>query len=126
LHPFPKRTVLTYYLPLDNAEPRLARTEALARRYEDWCDLILADLSKAHPGIAKQVTHLDVWLWGHGMIRPTPGFIWGDTRRRMQEPHGNIVFAHSDMSGISIFEEAYTRGIEAGEEIFRRLERTPA
>ena len=49
------------------------------------------------------------------MIRPVPGFIWGETRQRMQERRGSIVFAHSDMSGISIFEEAFTRGTQAAD-----------
>jgi hypothetical protein len=31
----------------------------------------------------------------------------------MQQARGRIVFAHSDMSGISIFEEAFTRGAQA-------------
>ena len=112
-------------LPVHTAV-RSSLTEALARRYEDWCELILADLSKAHRDIARQVTHLDVWLWGHGMIRPTPGFLWGESRRRMQEPLDNVFFAHSDMSGISIFEEAYLRGIQAAEQVARRLEHIPA
>ena len=49
------------------------------------------------------------------MIRPVPGFIWGGDRQRMQQAHGRIVFAHSDMSGISIFEEAFTRGTQAAD-----------
>jgi hypothetical protein len=115
LHPYPMKTVLTHYTPLDALPPARAREQALSRSYEDWCGRIIGDLERAHPDIAEHITHLDVWLWGHGMIRPTPGYLWGDERRRMSEPHGPIYFAHSDMSGISIFEEAYTRGVRAAD-----------
>jgi hypothetical protein len=55
------------------------------------------------------------------MIRPTPGFIWGERRAAMQAPIGRLVFAHSDMSGISIFEEAYTRGVTAASAVFQQI-----
>jgi hypothetical protein len=61
------------------------------------------------------VRTIDVMLWGHGMIRPAPGFLWGPDRRRAAEPAGNVFFAHSDLSGISIFEEALHRGFRAAE-----------
>src|SRR5207247_3741956 len=106
--PVPRRTVITYYQPLDDGEPATARQTALARPYNDWCDLILADLRQAHPDIADHVTHLDVWLWGHAMVRPVRGIIWGPSRARMQRPISHITFACSDLTAISIFEEAYT------------------
>ena len=115
LHPFPRKTVLTHYTPLDDAPPREARERALARSYESWCDFIIVDLERVHRGIARQITHLDVWVWGHGMVRPVPGFIWGETRRHMFGSVPPLFFAHSDMSGISIFEEAYTRGVQAAD-----------
>lgn len=117
LHPVPRDTVLTHYWPLDHTSPRDARTQALARTHADWCEQIVADLRRPHPGITSHIQRIDVWLWGHGMIRPVPGFIWGDTRRQMLAPHGPVVFAHSDLSGISIFEEAYTRGCHAADVI---------
>ena len=121
VRPVVRQTVLTYYQPLDDDEPAVARQKALARPYDEWCDLILADLSPAHPGLAGRVTHLDVWLWGHAMVRPVPGFIWGPARARMQPPLDRIVFAHSDLSGIAIFEEAYTRGVRAADTLLQHL-----
>jgi hypothetical protein len=121
VHPVPRRTVLTYYLPLDTDQPPIARQKALDRTYESWCEFIVADLSHAHPDIADHLTSLDVWIWGHAMVRPIPGFIWGAGRARMQQSIGNIVFAHSDLSGIAIFEEAYTRGIRAADSLLEQL-----
>ena len=31
----------------------------------------------AHPDIAPRVRRLEVMRWGHAMVRPTPGFLWG-------------------------------------------------
>jgi hypothetical protein len=121
LHPVPKRTVITYYQPLDDDEPPIARQKALTCSYEDWCERISSDLRQPHPEIADHVTHLDVWLWGHAMVRPVPGFIWGAERAKMQQPIGNITFAHSDLSGIAIFEEAYTRGVRAADALLQHL-----
>ena len=117
----PGPSVLTYYLPLTVPNPETARTWMLERSWHDWVSLILADLVQADPAIESMVTHVDVMLWGHAMIRPVPGFVWGAARRRAAEHHGAIRFAHSDMSGISLFEEAQYHGVRAAEEVMREL-----
>jgi hypothetical protein len=119
--PVPRRTVLTYYQPLDQDEPAVARQKALARSHEDWCEMIVQDLSRAHPDIAEHIMAVDVWVWGHAMVRPVRGYIWGPGRAQMSKPLGNLVFAHSDLSGIAIFEEAYTRGVRAADTLLRNL-----
>jgi hypothetical protein len=111
LNPFPKATVITYYLPLSHLDPKAARKQALGKTQAEWSDMIVADLKKIHPGIEDQIENIDVWIWGHGMIYPGPGFIWGGQREALSASIGNIHFAHSDMSGISIFEEAQYRGV---------------
>ena len=117
----PGPSVLTYYLPLTVPNPEVARAWMLERSWSDWVSLILADLAQAHPEIESLVTHVDVMLWGHAMIRPVPGFLWGEPRRRAADRHGAIRFAHSDMSGVSLFEEAQYHGVRAAEEIMREL-----
>jgi len=117
----PQATVITYYQPLDDAPPAKARETALAKTHREWCEQIVADLETVHPGIHESITNLDVWLWGHAMIRPTPNFIWGDRRAAMQAPLGRLAFAHSDMSGLSIFEEAYTRGVAAASTVLKQI-----
>ncbi len=112
-------SVLTYYLPFTDRDPNLARRELLATPWRDWTARILADLSQAHPGIETLVRRVDIMLWGHAMIRPTPGFIFSEARRRSSEPFGAVTFAHSDMSGLSLFEEAQYRGVVAAEDWLR-------
>ena len=117
----PGRSVLTYYLPLTAPNPAAARAWMLEREWRDWVSLILADLGQAHPDIESLVTHVDVMLWGHAMIRPVPGFVWGAARLGAAERHGAVRFAHSDMSGVSVFEEAQYHGVRAAEEVLREL-----
>jgi predicted NAD/FAD-binding protein len=117
----PTRTVLTYYWPLSHLNPEQARREAVDRSYHDWQKIILRELLAVHPELEGNIERVDVWLWGHAMIRPVPGFIWGAARRRALEQHPPVFTAHSDMSGISIFEEAYTRGAGVAEQVLDYL-----
>jgi len=117
----PGATILTWYTALCSGAAAAVRTEAYGRSHAEWCELILDDLRRVHPEIDPLVQRIDVCVWGHGMIRPTPGVIWGAARRQMSEPIGPIHFAHSDQSGFSIFEEAYTRGVRAAAAVAAQL-----
>ena len=46
-----------------------------------------------------------------------PGFVFGPERRRARAPIGDVHFAHADLSGLPLFEEAQHQGIRAAEEI---------
>ena len=115
----PVSTVLTYYWPLSHLDPAEARRQALARSLEEWQNIFLGELLRIHPELTDHVQSMDVWIWGHAMVRPVPGFIWGATRRAMLEQAPPIFTAHSDMSGNSLFEEAYTHGVIAAENVLR-------
>jgi flavin-dependent amine oxidoreductase len=114
LHLHRRETVVTYYWPLSDAAPADARRAAYSRGLEEWQRLVAHDLQRIHPELAGHVENIDVRVWGHAMVRPTPGFIWGEARRRAGQHQPPIYFAHSDLGGISIFEEAYCRGEQAG------------
>jgi phytoene dehydrogenase-like protein len=107
-------TVITYYWPLSEQDPDASRSLALKRSLNDWQASVAHDLLRVHPELTHHIENIDVRVWGHAMIRPTPGFLWGDTRRLAGVHRPPVYFAHSDLSGISIFEEAYCRGTEAG------------
>jgi hypothetical protein len=115
-------TVLTYYYPLSNLPPKEAREQAIKRSYEQWRDIVLKELLRIHPELHGQVKQLDVWLWGHGMIRPSPNFIWGKTRKKALQQSAPFFHAHSDMSGVSIFEEANYHGVKAAEHAMSHLQ----
>lgn len=110
-------TVLTYYYPLCDTEPGAARSRLLSLGWREWADVTLSDLSQAHPDIRKLVTRLDIARWGHAMVRPVPGFLFGGAREAASRPYRNIFFAHSDLSGFALFEEAFYHGTRAAEEV---------
>jgi hypothetical protein len=111
-------TVLTYYLPLTGADVRRERTRLLTTGWDAWCSFALDDLSRAHGDLPTLVERIDVCRWGHGMIRPTVGFVWGPERVRASVPISpRIVPAHSDLSGLALFEEAQYRGVLAAETV---------
>ena len=112
-----RRTVLTYYWPLCDQSPDEARRDASKRTLSEWQAMVLDELLAVHPELHGAVESIDVWLWGHGMIRPTPGTIWGAARMASRAHAPPVFFAHSDMSGISIFEEANERGVQAAEAV---------
>jgi hypothetical protein len=116
-------TVFTYYYPLCDADPKQARSKLLAADWKDWADVALTDLQKAHHEIRSLVERIDVMRWGHAMIRPRPGFVWSEARRKAREPYRGIHFAHSDLSGVALFEEAFYHGNRAADEILRDMGR---
>lgn len=118
---FPTKTVLTYYRPLDEGNSHAVRQKAFAMTHTEWAKMILSDLKTMHPFIENDIANMDIWVWGHGMIRPSVGYIWGPLRQAMLQPMGRIHFAHSDMSGISIFEEAQYRGIVAAQTVLGNI-----
>ncbi len=106
-------TVITYYKPILGNVTH-ARQYAHARSFAQWRNDILEDLSKPHPHIGRYISNIDIWIWGHGMIKPKPGLVWGDDRRNARKPvQEKIFFAHSDLSGVSLFEEAFYHGHKA-------------
>jgi len=119
-----RQTVITWYWPLDHLPPAAARKEALARDPEAWKSAIAAELLRLHPELQGAIRRIDLRLWGHGMIRPRPGFIWGDARKQALTHRPPLFFAHSDMAGISIFEEAYTYGVKAAKQALHHLSTT--
>jgi hypothetical protein len=106
--------VITYYKPLLGDSVLSSRKRAHQLVFDDWKTEILADLKKPHADIEKHIQEMNVWIWGHGMIKPGSGFIWSGNRKNASTAIQNkIYFAHSDLSGISIFEEAFYQGHKA-------------
>lgn len=108
-------TILTYYYPMC-AEPN-GRTTLFSYDWRQLADVCLTDLARAHPDIYELCDRLDVMRWGHAMISPRPNFIWSGIREQAVKPWRNIHFAHTDLSGVALFEEAFYHGLRAASEI---------
>ncbi|WP_347066585.1 NAD(P)-binding protein [Flavobacterium sp. WV_118_3] len=109
----PKK-VITYYHSFSSADIPKTRRALYKKDEEYWKQQVIADLQKAHPDIEQYIETIDIHLLGHGMISPVPGFLFGSEKEQARQPIANkIYFAHSDLAGISIFEEAFHQGINA-------------
>jgi hypothetical protein len=115
------RTVWTFYWALADGQPSQNRQLLLRRDWNYWKEAILRDLERVHHDIRKCVSRIDVMRMGHAMARPNVGAIFSPERRRLAKPYGRILFANSDLSGFSIFEEAQYRGVVAAETLLRLI-----
>ncbi len=112
-------TIWTYYHPVDDDDVRRGRARLLETRWEDAVEEILRDLERAHRGLREVVERVDLYLWGHAMVRPGPGTLWSGALAASAAPLGRVHFAHTDLSGMALFEEAQYWGIRAAEAILR-------
>lgn len=119
----PQGTVLTYYWPLSGMTPGAGRKLLMERSWTDWVEAIFADLSRPHPDLRRLASRIDIFRWGHAMVRPGPGFIGSAARASLAEGLDRIQPAHSDLSGFSLFEEAQYRGITGAQRAIERLGR---
>lgn len=109
LHPVPGATVLTAY----HAVARGERAALLAEDARPWAERVLAELRTAHPDIDHRVQNIHLMRWGHAMAIPAPGLQRHPALQALRSARGRLRFAHADLAGYSVFEEAFTAGSEA-------------
>jgi hypothetical protein len=115
------RTVWTFYWALAEGAPSQNRQLLLEKEWIYWKEAILHDLERVHSDIRQCVSRIDVMRMGHAMVRPAVGSIFSEERRRLTRLNDRILFANSDLSGISIFEEAQYRGVVAAQKVLSKL-----
>lgn len=117
-------TVLTYYRPYAGPDPAGARRALLGASWSALRDEILRDLARPHPDLAREVRRLDVMRYGHAMVRPERGFVCGGALAAAGAAlTGPVHLAHADLSGFSLFEEAFEWGTRAAARVRARLPR---
>jgi phytoene dehydrogenase-like protein len=107
-------TVWTWYYPFTDDDPAAVRKKLAGAGYAEWAATILTDLERAHPDVRDHVEQIEVAFWGHGMIRPRVNACWPP---RSTAPAGKIHFAHTDLSSVALFEEAFDHGLRAAHEV---------
>ena len=60
---------------------------------------------------------MEISLRGHGMAVPACGSLANPGLAALREADGRLLFAHSDLSGYSVFEEAAWWGDRAGRRV---------
>jgi phytoene dehydrogenase-like protein len=114
-------SVWTWYRPFCGPDPDADRRRLEAAPWRAFRDMVLDDLLPAHPDLEGRVETLDAWVWGHAMVRPEPGFLWGGVREAAAAPRGRVHFAAADLGGLPLFEEAQWAGVRAAEEVLAAL-----
>jgi protoporphyrinogen oxidase len=117
------RNVWTWYRALHDQPVVEARRSLRDRSWSSWRDEILSDLRRAHPDIDSCVSRIDIQRYAHAMPRPVPGFLAASAALRAWTPGERFAFAHSDASGLSLFEESLERGVAAADAIAGALVR---
>jgi hypothetical protein len=75
-----------------------------------------------HPEIERTVTEIDIMIWGHAMAQPLPGIIHGNVREQLSASlYNRLHFAHTDLAGVSIFEEGFYQGLNAAKTVMENL-----
>jgi Flavin containing amine oxidoreductase len=114
-------TVLTYYRSFAGPDPDGARRGLLQASWASLRDGILRDLVRPHPELAGEVRRLDVMRYGHAMVRPEAGFVCGEALASAGAAlAGPVHLAHADLSGFSLFEEAFAWGAHAATRMLAR------
>lgn len=111
--------VITWYAALGASVQ--ARQILQSAGWAHWYQMALDDLKAPHPELPDLVRDVSVARHGHAMAVPVPNALGTaarqalhpDTMRTMQ-PRSRLWFAHSDIAGYSVFEEAFALGHRAG------------
>ncbi len=102
----PGPTVLTAYWALPIAQ----RSALLHEPASTWAQRVLADLTPTHPDLQAKLQEVVLTRHGHAMSVPLPGVRSSAALAALRAQRGRIRFAHADLAGYSVFEEAYTAG----------------
>ncbi|MGL4667411.1 MAG: NAD(P)-binding protein [Saezia sp.] len=114
----PERTAFTAYYALDEEDPKVVRQWMMSASQDELVAKAVSDLQEAYPkDLWRYLRQIDITLRGHAMASPTPGYRSNAGLKALQEHHGRILFAHSDLSGYSVVEEAAWWGVEAARKI---------
>ena len=110
--------VITYYKSFSEEEVNKSRKKLFSLTEEELKKIVLDELKLAHPLIEDYILEMSFHKIGHGMIAPIPNQIFGAESENLRKNiDDRIYFAHSDLSGISIFEEAFHQGINAAKQM---------
>jgi monoamine oxidase len=115
-------TVLTAYWALggDSVDQlRVQRARLMNEPWSAWAQAVIADLARAHPDLKSKVRQVDLMRYGHAMAVPSPGVRSSAALLALAAPltRSRVHFAHADLSGYSVFEEALGQGVGAARRV---------
>ncbi|WP_157521912.1 FAD-dependent oxidoreductase [Mitsuaria sp. 7] len=99
--------VLTAYRSLHESQ----RKDLLQDDWRAWAARVLADMAPLHPDLPERLQRIELMRYGHAMSIPHPGLRGSQALAALRErAQGRLHFAHADLAGYSVFEEAFTQG----------------
>ncbi len=113
LNPATTPTVVTAY----HALPASERMHLLGPDWQPWASRVLNDLATAHPDIHHKVARIELMRYGHAMAIPTPNLQRHPALTALRAQRGRLRFAHSDLAGYSVFEEAFAAGHDVAQPV---------
>ena len=114
------KKIITYYRSFSSENSKQARRNLYKMTDVEMKNLVFEELKLAHPHFEEMVEEVYFHKLGHGMITPVPNTIFGEKKAFLKKDIDNkIFFAHTDLSGISIFEEAFHQGIDAAKKMLQ-------
>jgi hypothetical protein len=112
-----RATVLTAYWALREDE----RVALLGDDWRPWAQRVIDDLAVAHPDLPRKVRRVELMRYGHAMRIPVPGARGDPALAALGAARGRVQLAHADLAAYSVFEEAYTLGMQAATRVLREL-----
>jgi hypothetical protein len=114
----PPRTVFTAYQAVSGSAPDDARRWLERADAQELRDQAAIDLLAAYgEDFWRKARRLDITVRGHAMATPAPGYLGNPGLAALREADGRLLFAHADLSGYSVFEEASWWGVRAASRI---------
>lgn len=122
LTPPREETVLTYFRAYGAEDVAATRHALIDKPWERLAAEVFTDLLPAHPDLSARTTRMDLVVWGHGMPRPTPGFLRHTLLSPVPMLDERIAWGHVDQPGMALFEEAQRAGVLAAENVARAIQ----
>jgi hypothetical protein len=109
----PGPTVLTAYWALGGnslKQLQTARAQLFNQPWQHWAEQVVRDFLVPHPDLKTKLRRIELMRYGHAMSIPLPGVRGSVALKALMKSSNRVHFAHSDLSGYSVFEEAFFHG----------------
>lgn len=117
----PEQTAFTSYVALNHDTPQNVRAWLLNAQAEDLLPYASEDLLTVYgKRFWQMIDHIDITVRAHAMAVPKPHYLTQPTLLSLRQHQSRLLFAHSDLSGYSVFEEAAYWGVEAARKLLNK------
>lgn len=114
----PEKTIFTAYSAVNHDTPKNIRNWLLNASDIELLNYVAEDLLTVYgKSFWRYVEHVDISVRAHAMAVPKVGYLSDNTLLALRQHSSKLLFAHSDLSGYSVFEEAAYWGIQAAKKI---------